>query len=218
MTRPIDTKRCKSCVWHSYCYELGWPLTRPVCHGYRSESAAEPPANLYPGIRVRPATALDQLHLIGAAHMAGQSTCSRVHFGAVIASRDGSQGRAWGCNHHWAGPDVHCSPCVRRTVRARTRIELCNAVHAEQDALLGYRDNAPAGAMYLWAASPWGEPHLDAWSYSCTLCARLLAQAQLPALIQPAGWNTVSVIPGDLLVPIAMRYVTEDGHTCSASA
>lgn len=101
-----------------------------------------------------------------------RSTCIRRHTAAILV-RDGiilSTG--------YNGPPSrlsHCEKCMRKELKIPSgkRLEICRAVHAEQNAILqcAIKHTDPRGSTLYCDASP------------CVTCAKLLIQIQIKKII-----------------------------------
>ena len=108
-----------------------------------------------------------------AANVSRRSTCNRRQYGAVLVTEDnkiistgynGSQTDGNNCC------DIRECERERLNVPPGERYELCNAIHAEQNALLQAGDRAKGATLYLWSSDKkYIEP--------CKICKRMLKQA-----------------------------------------
>jgi len=117
--------------------------------------------------------------------VAQRSTCLRRQFGAVIVNND--QIVSTGYNGSPRGTTNCCDTGVCRRqemeIPAGERYELCEAVHAEQNAIISAsRDEMYGGTIYIWG---WDlETDDEADCKPCKLCARMLKNAGVDSVIQ----------------------------------
>lgn len=102
-----------------------------------------------------------------------RSTCIRHHFGCVI-SKDGKI-VSTGYNGAVKGA-VHCidKGCIRNKlgIESGTIIEVCDAVHAEQNAIIQAGSNAEGGILYVN-----GTP--------CITCSKMIVNAGIKKIVIP---------------------------------
>ena len=110
-----------------------------------------------------------------AAHVARQSRCLKSQRGVVIVKNDKiistgynkPQKQKYGC-------------CLRETIKDNSRVELCNAVHAE-DMAIGYADNSKSqlrGARMYHIKVKNGKP-MPSGKPSCTMCSKMIQEMGL---------------------------------------
>lgn len=101
--------------------------------------------------------------------LARRSTCARRQVGAVLVDGHGRQ-LATGHNGVAMG-EIHCTetPCGGVGLPSTTGLEVCQAVHAEMNALLFCPDVMRIAALYV-TASP------------CSLCVRMLLNTSCGAI------------------------------------
>lgn len=102
-----------------------------------------------------------------------RSTCIRHRFGCVI-SKDGKI-VSTGYNGAVKGA-VHCldKGCIRNKlgIESGTKIEICDAVHAEQNAIIQAGNNAEGGTLYVN-----GTP--------CITCSKMMVNAGIKKIVIP---------------------------------
>jgi deoxycytidylate deaminase len=67
-----------------------------------------------------------------AAELAANSKCSKAQHGAVIVKDSMIIGEGW----NTPVPDGRCNPCLRTCIEDNSRVELCNAVYAQHNAIM----------------------------------------------------------------------------------
>jgi len=126
--------------------------------------------------------------------LAWKSICQKMKFGATIV-KDGTI-IASGTNHPW--DRRVCEPCLRQNptlicihpyeevnakIKSGTHLEICKAIHAEQDALLyalRHQIDIKGGLMYVAGEYLDGKPFLiEHKGFYCTFCARLIHDSGL---------------------------------------
>jgi len=117
----------------------------------------------------------DEYYMKIANVVALRSTCIRHQFGCVIVKND--QIISTGYNGAVKG-GRHCidSECIRDklNISSGTKIEICNAVHSEQNALLQAGKDAYGGTLYVN-----GTP--------CILCSKMIINAGIKRVVIPIG-------------------------------
>ncbi len=116
---------------------------------------------------------VDKYFMLIAEVVSLRSTCIRHHFGCVI-SKD-HKIISTGYNGAVKGA-VHCldKGCIRNRlgIESGTRIEICSAVHAEQNALIQAGSNAKGGTLYVN-----GTP--------CITCSKLIVNTEIEKVVIP---------------------------------
>jgi len=115
---------------------------------------------------------IHQFYINLAKQIASRGTCLRRKIGAVLV-KDGII-LATGFNGPPSGL-AHCEKCFRQinNVQSATRLELCRAVHAEENALIqcAIKQTNPQDAITYCTHSP------------CVTCAKSLIQAKISIII-----------------------------------
>lgn len=113
--------------------------------------------------------------------LAEKSPCKKMKFGSVIILDKKIIGQ--GYNH-----PVHkcveylCNPCIRESedISSGTRVELCSAVHAEQDAIFDARlgiNDLSSSRLYIAGFYADGEKFIkQEKGFYCSFCSRIIAR------------------------------------------
>jgi dCMP deaminase len=113
---------------------------------------------------------------------AKKSTCLRMKFGAYIVREGKMLGKGSNCPPYQA-----CTSCMREenNIAPRTRAEYCHAVHAEQSAIINAMKNNGSikGSTLIIAGYNPQTGTITYNRFSCTLCARLIAAAEIEGVI-----------------------------------
>ena len=103
------------------------------------------------------------------------ANCYKRKFGAIIVE-DGKIVSA-GNNYVYSGHEKHeCEPCLRLNITSGTRVEACNAIHAEQAVVvnaLNRNINLHFGVLAVAGQEPDGSPFMNP-NFYCTVCSRIL--------------------------------------------
>lgn len=121
-----------------------------------------------------------EAYMAEAAVEASKSTCTKSQRGAVIVKTFEIIGRG----HNKPTIAELCQPCIRKDIRDNSRVELCSAVHAEQEAILDAARNGKStehASLYHAfvrdnVVGPAGPP-------SCTVCSRIMYAAGIDDVI-----------------------------------
>lgn len=114
---------------------------------------------------------IDQWGLSMALLVADRSTCARRHVGAVLLNRRGHV-LATGYNGVYAGAP-HCNeghPCNGASAKSGEALDQCQAIHAEQNALLQCRDVYDIYTCYVTVAP-------------CVHCTKLLLNTSTERIV-----------------------------------
>ncbi len=127
--------------------------------------------------------------------LAKKSDCQKMNFGSIIILNEKIIGEGY---NHVAHPSLEDSCCRREGVQSGTRTELCNAVHAEQVAMIsahknGYDDLSEA-TLYVGGIFPDGKRLIksEAGLY-CTLCSRLMAEENIGQVVVPTKMGEIGM-------------------------
>ncbi len=119
--------------------------------------------------------------------LAQNSDCKKMNFGSVIVLDDKIIGEGYNHVPHSSRKD---SCCLREGVQSGTRSEVCNAVHAEQAAMInshhnGYLDLSGA-VLYVAGIFPDGKKLIKSEpGLYCSTCARLIAEEGINEIVVP---------------------------------
>ena len=132
----------------------------------------------------------DEYYLNIAREVSKRSTCLRRHYGTVIVNNDIII--ATGYNGSTRGAQ-NCSDrgtCKRQDAERYSGYENCDAVHAEQNALISVsRNNAIGSTLYLSGREydENGEPIDMTETHPCPICARMIKNAGITRIVGPQG-------------------------------
>ncbi len=119
--------------------------------------------------------------------LADNSDCQKRKFGSVIVLDDKIIAEGY---NHVAHPSLKDFCCRRPGIQSGTRLELCNAVHAEQAAMIqahhnGYSDLSKI-TLYVAGKFPDGKRLIKSEpGLYCTLCSRLIAEEGIDNIVVP---------------------------------
>lgn len=103
------------------------------------------------------------------------ANCYKRRFGAIIV--ESGKIVSAGNNYVYSGYQKHeCEPCLRLNVASGTRVEACNAIHAEQAVVvnaLNRHINLQFGILAVAGQEPDGSPFMNP-NFYCTVCSRIL--------------------------------------------
>lgn len=133
--------------------------------------------------RVRPSK--DDYYLGLAKAVAQRSTCLRKQYGAVIVKDDRPVGMGYNgspCNEPNCC-DVNFCQREHLNVPSGERYELCEAVHAEENAIISAgRDRTIGATLYLYGETD-GVPLEDKYQRPCLLCSRAIKNAGIAHVV-----------------------------------
>jgi len=147
--------------------------------------------------------------------LAKLSNCAKRQFGSVIVPTNSlyteyrdphklfAQIKGYGINHI-AGWD-ECSSCLRNGIASGTRMELCRAIHAEQDAILDcFRHHKQLETLKehsLVVHGRIGNKRLlkEKPAFYCTFCVRLMTEVGI-------GWVIVPTLRGPAALTITEAW------------
>ena len=125
--------------------------------------------------------------------LAAESNCQKRQFGSIIVPTffldgpwdDGPSVMVSGVNRTYN--HMACNPCLRNDVPSGTRLELCRAVHSEQDALLkfliGFGKAMKGFSLAICGRIGDKRMYKERAGFYCTFCARLLYVAGLDGIV-----------------------------------
>ena len=128
--------------------------------------------------------------------VAARSTCLRRQYGCVVVKND----RIVATGYNGAPSGVlscyESGNCRRKNILHGTRYELCQAVHAEANALLqGTAAELEGSIVYLYGQ----ETGLELAAEPCLMCKRLLINAKVQALVNSAMIWTLQDLRDDVM-------------------
>ena len=123
--------------------------------------------------------------------IATASKCKKAQHGAVITLGD----KILGIGYNSPVPDNFCNPCMRQDIKGHTYLELCNSVHAEENAILcALKKHHILRGAHLYHARMKNNEVVRKNIPSCTTCSRLILHEGLEGvvLIQEEGFALYS--------------------------
>jgi len=111
---------------------------------------------------------------------AKKSTCKKSQRAATIVKN----GEILGKGHNKVTIEKYCDPCIREGIKDNSRVELCSATHAEQEAILDALKkgkNIEGSRMYhIKLKNGEVKPSEDV---SCTVCSRLVLGSNISEFV-----------------------------------
>lgn len=135
--------------------------------------------------------------------LAENSDCRKMQFGAVLVLDDKVIGEGFNHVPHPSLLDL-CEPCIRENIQSGTRLELCAALHAEQDAILsahqaGIADLSKA-TLYIAGKFLDGKRLIKSEKgMYCTFCSRIIAKENIDDIRVPTKQGEAALTLMDVL-------------------
>ncbi len=137
-----------------------------------------------------------------AADLAKNSKCQKSKNGSVIVKDGKIIGEGW----NTPVPDKPCEPCLRKDIHTNGLVELCNAVHAEHNAIEDAleKGNDVRGARMYHARIKNGEIKREN-SPTCTTCSRLVLHKGIADFVLIQG-DKYALYPADEFNRLSYDY------------
>lgn len=195
-----------NCIWGRYCQdlELGPAVPPGTHHAPLCFVHGDTRFDVPKGVLISDMLPAHWTAFMRAAVRSQDSPCVKAHFGAIIETWGGARvGRGFNLPWHKRA----CAPCLRQEIPSRLEVEWCNAIHAEQMALLNVPSGSKPSVMYLWSANERDVPLNPYFGYTCTVCAKMALWAGVEVILKPLGVDRIMTIPSELFMPTAMTFV-----------
>ncbi|MFC1686865.1 hypothetical protein ACFL0E_00725 [Nanoarchaeota archaeon] len=140
-------------------------------------------------------------YLLRCWELAKNSDCQKMKFGSVIVLDDKMIGEGY---NHAASYLLKDSCCLREGVKSGTKSELCNAVHAEQAAMINShhhgQDDLSMTTLYVAGIFPDGKRLIkEEPGLYCSTCARLIAEEGINEIVVPTKQGEAKLSLGNVL-------------------
>ena len=124
-------------------------------------------------------------------NLAKTSSCKKINFAAIIVSNTGYI-IGLGINK----PLLSSSCCLRTKIKSGTCVETCNAIHAEQAAILN--SNNSEGKLYVLGIKKDGTL-LNNKRFYCSVCARIIYESNITTVFLWRGGKWVELSKEQIL-------------------
>lgn len=138
----------------------------------------------------------DEYYLNIALAVSKRSTCLKRHYGCVIVKDDIIIATGYNGNPRGEENCCDCGTCKRVNAERYSGYESCNAVHAEQNALIAAsRDRLLGATVYLACEGIMNFPEIDKYNIwgedenpiPCNICANMLKNAGVIRIVNRGG-------------------------------